>query len=74
MPDSLGFDEAQLAMIYRYRLPPMVVNAKQIEWISKRRPVRRLLDDTPIKKSNGRSLHAKRRHLNEVSAFTGKKS
>ncbi len=70
MPDTLGFDESQLAMMYKGGLPPMVVNAKQLSWIVKRRLARDVADEKPVKKSIGRSLHAKRRHMHEVSGFT----
>jgi len=70
IPDSLGFTEAQLALTGK--MPPMGVNSKQLDWIEKRRISRR----APIKKvetSSGKSLHAKRRHAIEVSAFTARR-
>ena len=67
--DSLGFNECQLATCSDN--PPMVVNSKQLSWILKRRDARLASIPSPCK-MKGRSLHALRRHQNEMSKFTKK--
>ena len=67
---NFGLSEVDLAMMTKEAV--MVVNDKQLPWIQKRREIRKVVV-TERKKMVGRSLHAKRRYINEVSGFTRRK-
>jgi CCAAT-binding transcription factor (CBF-B/NF-YA) subunit B len=73
IPNTVEVTECDLALLSPAE-PAMVVNAKQLAWIQRRRLARQM-SWAVVKKEKmlGRSLHAKRRYEKEVSGFTKRK-